>query len=291
MDFEVGRKAIDRMMVRASCRVFKDKEIPEVDLEQVLKTGIRAASGGNLQPYSIIVVKDEKKNKQLADLCGGQQFMGKAPVNLIFLLDYYKLYRLAKLQKAPFTADKSYMHFLIGLEDTICAAQSIETAAWQLGIGTCYIGTVNGAGKEIAELYNLPKYTYPVLISTMGYPKDTLPLRERLPYDMTVFDGEYPDFSDDDILNGFTAKYGDMLRKLPESDEVKDEWMERFKRALLTTFSDEETEEIIAEVRERGSMKYFQYVFGMHYHAKDMMKHGKEVMEMMKEQGFKNFSE
>lgn len=288
-NLENGKLAVDRMLTRASCRVFEDTPIAEETLQQILQAGIRAASGGNLQPYSVIVVKDAAKRQQLADLCGGQQFMAKAPVNLIFLLDWYKISRLAKLEKAPFTADHSYMHYLIGLEDTMCAAQCIETAAWELGVGSVYIGTVNGVARELVEIYNLPKYTYPVLILSMGYQKNELNLRERLPYEMTVFEERYPDFSDEEILRGFSAKYGDRLRNLPTAESARSEWLERFRAALVSTYSPEEVEAIIKEVVERGTLYFTQYVFGLHYHAAEMLEHGKEVMQMLKEQGLQPF--
>lgn len=286
---ENGKLAVERMLTRASCRVFDDTPIADETLQQILKAGIRAASGGNLQPYSIIVVKDAEKRQQLADLCGGQQFMAKAPVNLIFLLDWYKMGRLAKLERAPFTADHSYMHYLIGLEDTICTAQSIETAAWELGVGSVYIGTVNGVARELAEIYNLPQYTYPVVILSMGYPKNELNLRERLPYEMTVFEERYPDFSDEQIKQGFAAKYDGRMRNLPTADSAREEWLERFRAALVSTYAPEEVEAIIKEVEERGTLHHTQYVFGLHYHAAEMLEHGKEVMQMLKEQGLEPF--
>lgn len=287
---EIGKLAIQRMQQRASCRVFKEEPIPEDVLEEILKTGIRAATGGNMQPYSIIVVKEKDKNEELARLNSNQQFMGKAPINLIFLLDWYKLSRLAKLEKAPFTAPKSYMHYLIGLEDVICAAQAIETAAWQLGVGSVYIGTSNNVGTEIAEIYNLPQYTYPVVILTLGYPKNELPLRDRLPYELTVFDGKYPELTDEQILKGFEAKYHRNYRSIPTAESAQKEWMERFRVALSTTYSEAEIEEIVHEVEEQGYFKTTQYRFGLHYHAKDMMAHGAKVMKMLKEQGLEPFA-
>jgi FMN reductase [NAD(P)H] len=288
---EVGKAALERMKLRASCRAFTDDPIPESTLQEILEVGIRAASGGNLQPYSIIVVKDQEKNKELAELCGGQRFMGEAPVNLIFLLDWYKISRWATLQKAPFTANRSYMHYLIGVEDLMCAAQSIETAAWQMGIGSVYIGTVNAVGRDLAKLYNLPKYTYPVLILTLGYPKHEMNQRERLPYEMTVFEERYPDFTDLEIQQGFEAKYGTKERALPKGNEEQvAQGMELLKSAFATTFAPDEVEALIQEAVEKGTIRYLQYVFGLHYSAGKMREHGIEIMEMMQEMELEPFN-
>ena len=71
---------------RASCRAFADRDIPQNILESVLEAGVRAPTGGNLQPYSIIVVRDQAAKDRLTDLCGNQRFISRAPVNLLFAL-------------------------------------------------------------------------------------------------------------------------------------------------------------------------------------------------------------
>lgn len=289
-DLEIGKKAVERMQERASCRRFQNKHIPDDHLKEILETGIRAASGGNLQPYSIIVVKDKQKNQKLAELCFDQKFMGEAPINLIFLLDYYKLGRYARLHKAPFTTHNSFLPFIINLEDIVCAAQSIETAAWQKGIGSVYIGSVLEAGLEVARIFNLPKYTYPVLILTIGYPEKELSLRPRLPYELTVFEEKYPNLTDEEILDGFRTKYGDAFRKLPKDESKRKEWIETIKSALMTSYSEDETKEIIAEICENEGLNLIQYIFGLHYHAKEMLEAGREVMEQFKAQGLEPFA-
>lgn len=286
---ENGRHALEKMQQRASCRSFADRDIPEDVLKSVLETGIRAATGGNLQPYSIIVVKDKERKEKLAELNENQRFMAQAPVNLVFVLDWYKNGRLAELQKAPYTASESYMHFLIGVEDVMCAAQSIETAAWLMGIGSVYIGTSNHAGRGMAELLELPEHTYPVVILTMGYPKNEVKTRERLPYGMTVFEEKYPKLSDEDIQDGFSQKYGRMERDLSKAPDVRKEIMDRMRAALLTTYSAEETGKILEEIETSGRYKEYQYRFGLHYHAAEMPELGTDIMEMMKEQGLEPF--
>ena len=52
-------KTIELLLNRSSCRSFENKPIPDDILEYVLKAGVHAATGGNLQPYSIIKIKDK----------------------------------------------------------------------------------------------------------------------------------------------------------------------------------------------------------------------------------------
>lgn len=286
---EHGKLALERMKQRASCRSFSEKDIPENVLKSILETGIRAASGGNLQPYSVIVVKEKEKRKKLAELNGNQEFMAQAPVNLVFLLDWYKNGRLAKIQKAPYTAPESYMHFLIGVEDVICAAQTIETAAWLMGIGSVYIGSCNGAGKELAELLDLPDYTYPVVILSMGYPKHEISPRGRLPYDITIFDEVYPKLSDKQVENAFLEKHGALERELSKVPKIREEVLDKLRSALLTTYTPEETQVILDDIQTKNKYGEYHYRFGLHYSADEMPEHGKDVLKQMRAQGLSPF--
>ncbi|UCD95596.1 MAG: nitroreductase family protein, partial [Candidatus Zixiibacteriota bacterium] len=76
---------------RSSCRSFHDKKIPPEVLKPVLEAGIHAATGGNLQPYSIIKIENNKTNRILARLCGDQEWIGAAAVNLLFCIDWHRL--------------------------------------------------------------------------------------------------------------------------------------------------------------------------------------------------------
>ena len=48
---------------RASCRSFTEEKIPPDILQQLLEAGIHSATGGNLQPYSIIKIEEQDLEK------------------------------------------------------------------------------------------------------------------------------------------------------------------------------------------------------------------------------------
>ena len=286
---ELALTALEKMKQRASCRSFEEKEIPEEILKNIIETGLRAATGGNLQPYSIVVVKDKERRKKLAELNENQNFMAQAPVNLVFVLDWNRNGRLAKLQKAPYTAFKSYMHYMIGLEDLMCAAQTIETAAWFMGIGSCYIGTCNFKGAELSEMLNLPEHTYPMVVLTMGYPKHELPLKGRLPYEDTVFEEQMRILSDEEILTSFGKKYGKLERELSSAPKVRAELLETMRINLEASYTKEEAAEILKEIQDTNKYGEYMYRFGLHYGAAEMLAISKEVLEQMSGQKLEPF--
>ena len=76
----------DLMMKRRSVRVFKDQEISESIIEQLVDVANQAPTGGNIQPVSIILVRNSEGRKKLAELSGGQPWVRGAPLTMIFCL-------------------------------------------------------------------------------------------------------------------------------------------------------------------------------------------------------------
>ena len=140
---------------RASVRSFTDKEVTDEVLRSIIDAGCHGATGGNLQPYSIIEIRSQEKKQALMDTGTMQPIVKNAPVNLLFCIDWHRIENWAKANKAPYVLRESYRHFWIAFQDTIIAAQNICTAADSLGLGSVYIGTVDVAPtskEELAEM-------------------------------------------------------------------------------------------------------------------------------------------
>ncbi len=284
IDRNTALEALRHMQDRQSVRNFADKPIPQEDLDAILKTALAAATAGNLQPVTIIVERDPERNKQLGVLCTNQPFIGKAPVNLIFLLDWHKLGVYAAERKAPFNCHDSFMHFATGLEDVMCVAQSAETAAHLLGIGSCYIGTTMHSGAEIAKMYDLPPRTYPMCLLTLGYAKDLPAKRRKLEHEYMVFEGKYPQLDTEDLCRAYDLKYEGITLPFPSRPEPRQAMIDKIRRGLLTSYTPEETEAIINEALERGYITEVQRRFAYHYHAVDNYNMGGHILEMMQQQ-------
>ncbi len=289
--YESSKVILETMKKRHSCRVFQDKEIPKEILKDIIATGIRAASGGNLQPYSIITISDKERKEELSKICANQQFIRNAAVNLLFLLDWHKYDIYTREKRAPFACNRTYMHYIIGIEDVMCAAQSIETAAFLCGIGSCYVGTVVDAAREIGEFLKLPKLTYPVVMLSLGYPKQEGRLQEKLSQEVMVFNEEYGDLSNMDIINAYDEKYQGKLMPLPQEEKLRTEALENFREALLTTYSMDEADEILEEANITGFINETQRRFGLHYNASFMIEERKKNIEDLKEMGFHPFGD
>ncbi len=269
---------------RSSCRSYDDKKVPDDVLKLVLEAGIHAPTGGNLQPYSIIKIEDKKVNQKLGKMCG-QEFIGTAPINLLFCMDWRRLRRWAELETAPFSATGSFRHFWISFQDTIIAAQNICTAADAVGLGSVYIGTVLEFFRELKDMFELPDGVFPVVLLCLGYPKARPQPKKKLGVDIIVHDEKYHEYDDSKLLEAFAAKYPEL------KVSINEERLERMSEVCRRVHGKEFAQKCLSKIKEQGYINWAQRYFGLHYPA-DVMPEGNEnFMKAFEDLGFDWFKE
>lgn len=265
---------------RGSLRDFSERRIPEEILNQILEAGIHSPTGGNLQPYSIIKIQKKQAKKKLAELCG-QNFVEKAPVNLLFCIDWYRLKKWAEIEVAPFTATSSFRHFWISFQDTIIAAQSIVVAAESLGLGSVYVGTIIDIIPEVIKMFELPKGVFPVVLLCIGYPASSKPLpRRKLGINTVVHSEVYKKKSNKDLVNAFNEKYREI--KIP----ITKERLARIYKVCVDVHRSNFADKCIEKIKQNGYINAVQRYFGLHYLANEMPKNNEEYLKIMEEAGF-----
>ena len=280
---EYSSETMKLLLERASCRDFKEKLIPEDLLYSVLDAGVHAATGGNLQPFSIIRIENKEMKQWFADNCG-QEFIAKTPTSLLFCIDMHRLKRWAALCNAPFAADRAFRHFWISFQDTIIAAQNICTAADAMGLGSVYIGTVMEFIPEMRERLELPDGVLPVVLLCLGWPKHYPEPRSKLDVNVLVHREKYHDPTDQELLEAFEKKYPD------RKTDITDQHMETFRTVCEETESREIAEKFVEKVKEKGFFNMAQLYFGLHYRASIMAEGNPDILKVIKKAGL-NFWE
>jgi len=271
------------LIERASCRNFADKKIlPEV-LNLVLEAGLHAPTGGNLQPYSIIKIERQETKAKLEKLCGSQPFIKKAPINLVFCIDWRRIQRWAELEVAPFTATNSFRHFWISFQDTIACAQNICTAADAMGLGSVYVGTSVDRSREIRDLLGLPQGVFAVVLLCLGYPQTTAKPRKKLGVDVVVHDEQYHELADEVLVDAYNKKYPDV------KVTITDERLAIIATVCRSVHGKEFTDRCIARIKEQGYINPVQRYFGLHYPADEMPEGNNEFLAIVEEFGFNWF--
>jgi FMN reductase (NADPH) len=194
----MSNPVIDTLMRHRSVRKFASEPIDEDTLHTLLCAGVRAASAGNLQHYSLIVVDDVEKQQALL----GRQMFG-APLVVVAVVDEYRLKRWFELNDAPFYFDQS-SNFLIGFWDAVIALHNIVIAAESMGLGGVYIGNVLSV--DTAAILGTPEYVFPAGMVCLGHPGEAPDQRPRLPLEAVVHRNGYQIPSDDAMRANFREK-------------------------------------------------------------------------------------
>ncbi|MCY7081833.1 NADPH-dependent oxidoreductase [Streptococcus oralis] len=182
-------ETIKLMKAHTSVRRFKEQEIPQADLEEILTAGQMASSWKNFQSYSVILVRSQEKKDALYELVP-QEAIRQSAAFLLFVGDLNRAEKGASLHTDAFRP-QGVEGLLITSVDAALAGQNTLLAAESLGYGGVVIGLVRYKSEEVAELFNLPDYTYPVFGIALGVPNQQHDVKPRLPLSQVVFEEEY----------------------------------------------------------------------------------------------------
>ncbi len=238
MKDRVINEVTKQLIERKSVRVFEKRQIPEAARRTILEAAMEAPTAGNQQLYTILDITDQKLKDQLAESCDHQLFIADAPLVLVFCSDCLKW--LQAYREAGLTPrDPGVGDLMLAVTDAAIAAQNAVTAAWSLGIGSCYIGDVMEQCETQQEILQLPEYVFPAVMVVFGYPTEQQMNRKKPRR-----------FELEDIVceNTYQKKDGVALRKMFNGrcdKETYDEWMKKFcNRKYDSDFSREMTRSV-----------------------------------------------
>lgn len=237
-------QTIKELFSRKSVRAFSGEKIPPEHKTLILEAAVNAPTAGCQQLYTIIDVTDQDLKEQLVGTCDNQPFIAKADMVLVFCADcrkWYEAYLDADCEpRAPGEGD-----FLLAVTDAAIAAQNAVTAAWSLGIGSCYIGDVMENCEKQRELLKLPSFVFPAAMLVFGYPTKQQLEREkpkRADMKYIVSENRYPEHSPEDRQEMFFGSRGYAEAKLEYTT-----WMRAFH---MRKYNSDFAREMTRSVRE-----------------------------------------
>ena len=201
---------IQELHDRKSVRVFEDKKITSEEKALILEAATMAPTAGNQQLYTIIDVTDQDLKENLVKTCDNQPFIAEADLVLIFCADCKKWHDGFQSTGCE-PRDPGVGDLLLAVSDANIAAQNAVTAAWSLGIGSCYIGDIMENCEQQRELLHLPKYVFPAAMLVFGYPTKQQREREkpqRAPMEQIVHENVYHEMGYEELKNMFDYKKG-----------------------------------------------------------------------------------
>ncbi|MDU0479464.1 NADPH-dependent oxidoreductase [Staphylococcus chromogenes] len=181
---------IETQLAHRTIREFTDEPVPQETLTRLLDVAMHAPTSLGMQTASIIHITDQKLKDELA-VIGNQEYVRRAPVYLLYLVDAHRAAEILKEQGAP-TEPASYAkNFVQGFTDAILMAQNVCVAAESLGLGVNYLGNIHNDARAVINLLGLPQLTYPAVGMTLGWPNQDPQLKPRMPRHLRVFENGY----------------------------------------------------------------------------------------------------
>ena len=142
---------VDVILSRRSIRKYAEKDIPQDVLDKIMEAGRQSPSAANRQPYRFIVVTKPEIKNELPGLVS--RFLKNAPVVIVGCAN----------PKALLTGKWATIDATIALENMVLAA-------WNLGIGSCWIGAFNE--KKVKAKLQIPENWKVVALLSLGYPAE-----------------------------------------------------------------------------------------------------------------------
>ena len=163
----LGSKVLDIIKERFSVRNYTDQPIEEEKLTLILEAARLAPSASNSQPWHFYVVKNREKIKALSlkmplgSSVVSNSFIAQAPVVIVATAGPIDLLRKAM----AFIVNRKWYYLDLGI-----ALEHMVLTAWELGIGSCWIGWFDE--KKIKALLGIPNNQEVIALLTLGYSKE-----------------------------------------------------------------------------------------------------------------------
>ncbi|MHA1915148.1 MAG: nitroreductase family protein [Promethearchaeota archaeon] len=254
-------ETLDLIKNRRTIRAYSKKELTSEEVNTIIQGAMRAPTAGNLMMYSILQVTDQRMKDKLAITCDNQPHIAKAPLVLIFLADMQRWWDYFEISKTPELCSELDIEFespeesdlLLACCDALIAAQNAVITAEALGIGSCYIGDIMENYEIHREMFNLPKWAFPITMICFGYPrgsKENIPLSSRFPQKYIHFNNKYERFNSEDFAEMFLNN----KRKI-NMKHAKNLGQEIYLAKLGADFSIEMRRSVKAALKEWTSIK------------------------------------
>ena len=241
-------EVIKQLQNRRSVREFTGEKVKDEDLKLILKTAQRCPNSTHSQQISLIAVRDKETIKKLAELSGGQKQVETADVFVLILVDYHRAAYAAESTGNKITAPETVDGLIVGAVDAGIMLSAIQTAAESLGYGTTAIGGIRLNPEKVCELFDLPKYVFPILGTTIGVPAENKlkSPKPRVPFESFSFEEKYDKKKVEQGVEEFEVEY----RKWWDENGLPQ--MPSYKQSIVNYYGESRLEKVKDTLKTQG---------------------------------------
>ncbi|MFC2083909.1 nitroreductase family protein [Bacteroidota bacterium] len=163
---------MDAIITRRSIRKFKNIEVPDNYVDEILKAAMYAPSARNYQPWLFIVINDRGVLNKIPHVHPYAEMVYEAALAILVCGD-------RKIEK---------MDEYIAI-DCAAATQNLLLSAHNLGLGAVWLGVYPREKRMagLSDLVKLPENVIPISLVALGYPGEEITAPERYNRDKIYF--------------------------------------------------------------------------------------------------------
>lgn len=153
-------ETIKAIKTRRSIRKFKNTPVTDDQIKIILESAMQAPSAGDGRPWHFVVIRDRQKLNALADKVDeGNAMFKEAQIAILIVSD-------PEIEGFPGFYP----------QDCSCAAQNLQLAAHDLGLGTVWIAlwSVKPRLDGLRMVIDIPENLVPFAIFPIGVPNEDL---------------------------------------------------------------------------------------------------------------------
>jgi nitroreductase len=260
MPTPVTNPTLDLIANRRSVRSFAERPVDRATVDAIVGAAMRSPTAGNLMLYSIIEVTEQAIKDRLAVTCDNQPFIARAPLVLLFLADYQRLFDLYVASEAEELATRrgetlrrpEVGDLFIAVCDALIAAQTSVIAAESLGLGSCYIGDILENYEIHRELFDLPEHVFPITLVCYGHPREdhrSGPPTPRFAQEYVHFANRYRRFDRESLLRMTDPIKARYFRDVAFDGEIRNIGQHFYARKHASAFAREMSRSVAAALR------------------------------------------
>ena len=226
---------------------FSEQEVSESDLNCILEAAQRTANASARQSYSIIVLENRAKMRELFGYQGSRA--------LVFCVDFTRLMDTARYLGHRFDND-DIISFITGTIDTVLATQTAVIAAKALGIDSLITnGLQRNDFEKVYHLLGLPEAScFPLITVVLGYARQEPPYQKgRVSQEFVVHRGQYRHLTEEQLARS-VAEYDDHQKHIGLIDDWEKQGFAHYLDWFYTKWSGQPAVERVAE----GKVREFQ---------------------------------
>ncbi len=224
-------ETIGVLLGHRSVRRFLPTPVPEGTLETMIAAAQSASTSSNLQAWSVVVVDDPAKRRELARIAANQKHIEECPLYMVFIADLSRLERIGEKHGSGTNGLPWTETFLVAAVDAALAAQNAVVAAESLGLSMVYIGAMRNDPQAVAKLLDLPPGAFGIFGLCIGYadPAAKAEVKPRLPQAAILHHETYKRAGEDAHI----ARYDEVLGAFSRRQNLPTEsWTARIKQRI-----------------------------------------------------------